>query len=122
MKRTNRETFGGQGYLPPTPNGQHLCDYLEDLGFCEESDGGSLPISYPSIKAWNDLLEIELTPFEAKAVRLASKAFVIERTNATAAQTQPPYFHQEDPEQAKARRAALARGIRDALSGKGSTQ
>lgn len=122
MKRTNRESFGGQGYLPPTPNGQHLCEYLEELGFCEETDGGSRPLSYASIAAWNYLLEIDVSPFETKAILLASKAFVIERHLATQGQTPPPYLHTETIEETIARRTALADGIRAALSGKGSTK
>ena len=72
--RTNSEVYNGE--LPEVDDDYaHLPEFLIELGFGSHSYGMA-PISHQEIRAWSLNMNIPLTPFECKALKVMSIAYV----------------------------------------------
>lgn len=89
-----------------------------EVGLSEATGFGPAPVSWASLVAWATLVGARLAPWEAKAIRGASEAFVGEHVRSSGNVVQPPWESREAQRrralrQAEARRSAhmKARGV-----------
>lgn len=54
-----------------------ILEILQDMDFCNISMAGKVPLSYLDIKAYLDLMGIDLGPFYVKLIRNLSKIYTI---------------------------------------------
>ena len=59
----------------PHAEAAHLLEALDELGWCQETGMGIAPIGHAEIKAWASLMDRQIAPWEAKALRAASIAY-----------------------------------------------
>lgn len=53
----------------------HLTDFIEEIGFVSNNGMGVSAVTFSEIRDWAELTEIELTPSEARALRMMSAAY-----------------------------------------------
>ena len=85
--------------------------YLQELGIVQPTGMGSARISHTEMLAWALLKGIELQPWEVRALRAMSGAFISEQQEA-ADPNRPPPWSQEAPVEEKTR---IAQHIRNVL-------
>ena len=68
--------------FPKIGNSIYLVRYLSEIGFCGSNGMGASPLQFQEIAAWAALMGLELTPFEARAIREMSVAYVYESRSA----------------------------------------
>ena len=64
--------------LPPIKKGSYLIEYLLELGPALSSGGSVTPISYQDIQAFQNVIGLSLTPWEAETLRMLSREYVSE--------------------------------------------
>lgn len=74
--------------LPETKHGAYLLDSLSELGFARQ---GPEPIDYQEMKAWADLTDTSLTPWESETLRMLSESYVVQLHRSKDANAAPPY-------------------------------
>lgn len=78
----------------------YLVQYLFDIGTHSNGGMGEVATSWQEIKAWQELVGIELLAWELQAIKNGSQAFVSMLQEARNINCPPPFRHQEvDQEQ-----------------------
>jgi len=75
-ERTNEQIYGGD--LPEVPfEYGHLPQFLTDIGTVAHGyEGRLVPLTFTEIKAWADLMKINLSVIESSALHKMSASFV----------------------------------------------
>lgn len=77
-KRSRAEIAEKDGIPIHTPPvfASYVLNFLSDLGWAGSGGMGAAPLSAVEVKAWAELSDIELTPWEFAAIKSASRAYV----------------------------------------------
>ena len=67
--------------MPQIKNYLYLLDYTKDMGLYSSGGMGIIPLSYVEIKAYRDLMGLNLTPFEVSTIRDISIAYTSQYNN-----------------------------------------
>jgi len=86
---------------------------LDDLGGCLRTGMGSVPLSWVELTSWQNSNGLSLQPWELRAIRLGSEAYVNEGENATDNVSHPPY-----PQLVEVNHEKLQENIRSILQSK----
>ena len=81
--------------FPSLIGGEYLLEYLFDLGISHSDGYGQNPIKYTEIKAYCDLVSIDLSPFEVKTIRELSVAYCNQASISTKKDAFAPYTKKE---------------------------
>lgn len=93
--------------LPPVPpEAAYLFDCLLEVGPASVNGMADAPVSWDELRTWQQMVGIELSPWEARTVRQLSRAYVAERTAATDPMRPAPWAGATD-----AARASVGRGL-----------
>ena len=76
--------------LPPNP-APYLIDWLLEIGPTEPAGMGAAPISFGSMLDWQDIMGVELEPWEAQTLRRLSVDYVNEQYHARDKDRPAPY-------------------------------
>ena len=112
-KMSRAEQFERSGTAPAMPplSTPWFIERLTEIGIVEPSGMGQGPISWTTLRAWQQLTGTPLAPWEARLLRALSAAFLAARNEGEDPLAQPPFFDQMtviDPERAELQlRAAL---------------
>lgn len=68
--------------MPPVDGGTHVLDYFFEIGPLMSAGFGPGPITHTEINAWQELLGIELSPWEFRLIRRLSLEYLAESTRA----------------------------------------
>jgi hypothetical protein len=68
----------------------HLIEWIHELGFFLNGGMGAIPLSYSEIKAFSDLTQNPVTPFDAKVLRDMSNAFISTQEKAKDSECKDP--------------------------------
>ena len=74
--------------LPDHEKGGYLLDVFSELGFARQ---GPEPVNYQEIKAYCELTDTELTPWEVETVRMLSDAYVVQLLRSKESNAPAPY-------------------------------
>lgn len=77
--------------MPAIEWGNYILDFLFEVGPTMAVGMGSAPLTFAEIEAWQRMVGIELSPFEAKLLRSLSVAYLDESYAATKRDCPPPY-------------------------------
>lgn len=107
--RLRRLTDQGREPALPDVEAPHLLGYLHEIGPALPGMNGPAAITQGEIRAWQENTRIVLSPWEARTIRTASRAYVSELNLATDPKRPAPYAPQEEAPQlvAMSMRAAL---------------
>lgn len=72
---------GEEPMLPPNP-AEYLTDWLFEIGPTIPTGMGEVPLTFGDLAAWQDVMGIELEPWEARLLKSLSGDFVDERYHA----------------------------------------
>jgi hypothetical protein len=89
---------------------QYLVDYLMEVGPTMPGGFGPAPLSYSELRAWQDTMGIQLTPWEAQTLRRLSTTWIVSSRAAEAPDCPPPYAYQRPSRAAVAKKIDLAFG------------
>ena len=98
--------------IPPAGLGAYLVDYLFDAGPVVHTAGGSAPLGWQDLQAWQHGTGRELQPWEARIVRALSHAFLSSAIAAKAPDCPAPYTEEPTPDQ----RTVVANTLRSIFS------
>lgn len=84
------ESRGDLPALPPVAH-RHIVAWWLEIGPTQAGAMSEGPVSWQEIAAWERLNGIEMTAFEAKAIRRMSSAFVSQRHDARKSGCPAPY-------------------------------
>lgn len=90
---------------------EYLVGILMEAGPTSLAGVGESAISWADLRAWQDAIGYTLQPWEARAVRQLSYAYLSERHRATAHDAPPPWVRKPRD------KAQLAKHIRNVLRG-----
>lgn len=76
--------------LPPNPL-RYLTDWLFEIGPSVPVGMGEAPVGWTDMAAWQRLTGVELAPWEAKAIRAMSTAFIAQRNESRKPTCPAPY-------------------------------
>ena len=76
----------------------YLLDYFIELGAVSSAHEGIQALSFTEIKAWCELMNTKLRPWEVKIIRKMSSAYVGMDYKARKPETQAPHMSQKDAE------------------------
>lgn len=74
--------------LPEHEHGGYLIDLLAELGFARQ---GPEPIDYQEVKAFCELTDTVLTPWEVESLRVLSDAYVVQLHRSRDSNAAAPY-------------------------------
>lgn len=74
----------------------YIVHYFFEIGACSSNGNGLIPITWQEIKAWQELVGLELRQWELKAIKEASAAYCGMRTEAEEPDCLPPFNMQSD--------------------------
>ncbi len=94
--------------LPELEGECYLLDVLFDVGPCLPSGMGPLPLGYEQLRAWQQQMGVEFTPWEARTVQRLSRAYCGELAAAANPDAAAPGSADESPEQTEERRGKVA--------------
>lgn len=77
--------------MPPLWRGEHLLDYLWDVGPVMGSGMGAAALTYGELHAWQANTGIALQPWEAQLLRHLSREYAAEAAQATAPDRAAPW-------------------------------
>ena len=100
------EEDGGTATFPEL-GAPYLLAWLQELGYHEHGAMGAVPLSSAEIDAWCRRTRIDLLPWEFRALRAASQAYVAQLHRED---SEPPYGSEEalaDPEVIEAKAARI---------------
>lgn len=118
-RRKKLQADGIEPDEPPIDAGAHLIEYLFEVGPDAPGAMGPVPITHADIAHWQGNTGIILNAWEARTLRRLSREYVGACIDAQEPDALPPYL----PAEAVARRrAAVARNVAAALSGRGSAR
>jgi hypothetical protein len=90
--RMERLQADGREIHLPEISAAHLLSYLLEMGPTVPSGAGSAPVSHTEIGHWQDNTGIELTAWEARTLRVLSKAYLSECLAAEDPSRPAPYL------------------------------
>ena len=96
--QTLRQT-DAQPDMPDAGAAQYLLGYLFDAGPFVNVAGGSAPLNWQDLRAWQSGTGIELQPWEARALRGLSQIYLRASVEAQAPDCPAPYTEQPTPDQ-----------------------
>lgn len=99
--------------MPPVDAGEHLIDYLFEVGPVQGGGMGPVPLSHTELAAWQDNTGICLSSWEARTLRAMSQQYLSESYRAKDAACPPPWAPEMDDD----RRKKVASHIRSLLRG-----
>ena len=76
--------------MPPNP-APHIIDRLVEIGLTEAAGMGAAPISWQSIRAWQDVMGIRLPRWEARLIRKLSVEYMAESRRAESENCPAPF-------------------------------
>ena len=91
--KTRRERLKADGKSPsspPIPFAAYLVDYLLDAGTFSTSGMGRTPLSHIEIRAWQQNVGLDLSPWEASTLRILSVEYVASAQAAEEPDCKPP--------------------------------
>ncbi len=100
---------GIQPLLPDVDAGQYLIDWLMEIGPTLPAGMGSGVLTFSEIATWQQLVGLELQPWEVRALRRLSEDYLAESNAATDPRRPPPYGDRQ-------RNPSIDRQIDEALS------
>lgn len=77
--------------MPEIEHGQYLLDYAFEIGPSKATANGPAVIDWSDIKAWYDLLGVDLDTWELLVIREISKAFVAQYYQSEGSTIPSPY-------------------------------
>lgn len=77
--------------MPPLEWGSYLVDYLFEFGPTVAVGMGNGPVTGVELLAWQELLNIDFQPWEARLLRRLSSEYLDESHKATARDCPPPF-------------------------------
>ena len=98
---TRLQTLRDQGMQPDLPNAglaAYLVDYLFEAGPVVSNAMGTQPLGWPELAAWQQGTGIELQPWEARALKILSTAYLASAQAAQAYDCPPPWSTKPVPE------------------------
>ena len=115
---TRREQFADQDRQHPLPDpgaGAYLLDVLRELGMVQIGPMGRSPLGFEQLQAWQSVIGVRLTAWEAVTLCKLSWAYCDELVRAEDPQAEPPGGASETPEQTQQRRDRVSKGLQAAL-------
>ncbi|MEA2091421.1 MAG: hypothetical protein U9O83_03525 [Campylobacterota bacterium] len=76
--------------MPEIKHGGFLLEHLQNMGYCSSGGMGITPLSFTEIKAYLDLMRIDLDVFHISTLRKMSVAYVSSNQD-NYEDTEPPY-------------------------------
>lgn len=76
--------------LPENP-APYLVDWLMEIGPMASGGMGHAPLGWTAIKDWQELVGVELNPWEARTIRLLSRDFVDQMNKSREATCPAPF-------------------------------
>ncbi|EJL34124.1 hypothetical protein [Novosphingobium sp. AP12] len=76
--------------MPPNP-APHILSRLFEIGLTEAAGMGAGPLSWQSIKAWQDVIGVSLSRWEARLLRKLSVEYLAEGHRAESENCPPPW-------------------------------
>lgn len=114
MTRLERmEAQGRQPPLPPMGMAGHLVGYLFEVGPVGYGAMGPVPLSHSELAAWQGNTGIELSAWEAKALRRLSMDY-LSASNAAQEPDCPPFYADKPVVE---NRTAVSNAVRNILGG-----
>lgn len=105
---------GGAVVMPPV-SAPHLIDWWLDLGPASSGGGGEAPLGWQDMVAWQQITGIELHPWEARAIRRMSQAWLGEGHRAKKPDCPAPWTLRETEEEINDRVTRQFAAMRAAL-------
>lgn len=99
--------------LPEVEGGQHLINYLFEIGPVLHSGMEAVPITQLELRAWQDNVGIDLHPWEVRLLKHLSHVYLAETHRARKPDCPPPYLPEDVSQQ---NRDAVARQVKNAMS------
>lgn len=99
--------------LPPLAVGTHLVAWLWEVGPTVAAGMGEGPITFAELHAWQALIGIELSAWEARTLRAMSRAYASESHRAK----KPDCLQPWSPNPDSIDRVQVARNVRSLLRG-----
>lgn len=99
---------------PPMPEvecGEHLIDYLMEVGPAFHNGMGPVPVPFFEIESWSRMTATTMTPWEAQALRELSQAYVVSMQQAEKPNCPAPWAPKEAFD-----REAIAAGMKGLLA------
>lgn len=76
--------------MPPNPL-PHMIDRLIEIGLSEAAGMGAVPVSWPTIDAWQRITGVVLAPWEARLIRRLSADYLAMSRKAEVETCPPPW-------------------------------
>lgn len=93
--------------LPETEGGEHLIEYLEEMGWCRPAGmGGHIPLDWSELNSWQQLTDTPLTTWESLTLRRLSVVYC-GQFNKSNDESCPPPWQSQDID-----RPAVAQGLK----------
>ncbi len=91
MTRIKRMKENSEEPMMPENPAPYLTDWLMDIGPSVQGGMAEAEIGYRELQAWQDVIGVELMPWEARILRRLSKDFCSERQRARKPDALAPY-------------------------------
>lgn len=85
--------------MPDAGAAQYLLGYLFDAGPLVNTVGGSAPLNWQDLRAWQSGTGIELQPWESRTLRTLSQTYLYASIEAKSPDCPAPYTEQPTPDQ-----------------------
>lgn len=94
--------------MPELQWGQHLIDYLLEVGPVMAAGMGSAALTFTEIRNWREELGLQLSPWEIRTLRRLSSEYNSESQMATKSDREPPFASSDA---ARLRNAQIERAL-----------
>jgi hypothetical protein len=98
--------------MPPIDSASYLISYLFEIGPTVAAGMGAGPITHEELRAWMDLIGIELQPWEVRFLRRLSRDYLSESHQAEKPDRPAPW---QPEDRSQEEREAVARKIRNTM-------
>jgi hypothetical protein len=107
----------GDDYEPEMPEvvAEYILGYMTELGLTMTSGGYPAPLTHVEIDAWQDLVGIELRPWETRFIRRLSSEYIAEELRARKLDRPEPSAQHGSVDDGKPDLRAVAVGLQRAL-------
>lgn len=87
------EKMKRHGIVPALPDSPfpHIIDRLVEIGLTEAAGMGAAPLSWQSIRAWQEVLSVSLSRWEARMIRKLSVEYLAESRRAESENCPAPW-------------------------------
>lgn len=93
--RVERYKKDGGPPMPPLEDGEHLVDYLLEVGPVQPTGMGSVPLTFGELQAWQQQVGLDLQPWEVSMLRRLSRDYVAEAHRASSPAAKAPWVPDE---------------------------